>query len=108
MSARYAPLVLAFLILLCAKTNAFNVYHLGGTEGHPWQTALSYEPGDYRVLNPDGTTGQRVSLAAPSAHPTWEDTLGERIDSVGGQWLRPFFRPRYPQLSPGWDPGALR
>ena len=93
MSIRYAPLLLAFLILLCAKTNAFNVYHLGGTEGHPWQTALSYEPGDYRVLNPDGTTGQRVSLAAPSAHPTWEDTLGDRIDSVGGQWLRPFFVP---------------
>ena len=109
MSARYAPLVLAFLILLCAKTNAFNVYHLGGTEGHPWQTALSYEPGEYLVLNPDGT----VPISAcpsrlPSAHPTWEDTLGERIDSVGGQWLRPFFRPRYSQLSPGWDPGALR
>ena len=93
MSARYAPLVLAFLIFLCAKTNAFNVYHLGGADGHPWQTALSYEPGEYRVLNPDGTVDQRVSLAAPSAHPTWEDTLGERIDSVGGQWLRPFFLP---------------
>ena len=93
MSARYAPLVLAFLIFLCAKTNAFNVYHLGGTDGHPWQTALSYEPGDYRVLNPDGTISQRLPLSAPSAHPTWEDTLGERIDSVGGQWLRPFFLP---------------
>ena len=93
MSARYAPLLLILLIFLCAKTNAFNVYHLGGTDGHPWPTALSYEPGDYRVLNPDGTTGQRLPVAAPSAHPTWEDTLGERIDSVGGQWLRPFFVP---------------
>ena len=61
MSARYAPLVLAFLILLCAKTNAFNVYHLGGTDGHPWQTALSYEPGDYRVLKPDGTTDHALA-----------------------------------------------
>ena len=69
MSARYAPLVLALLIFLCAKTNAFNVYHLGGTDGHPWQTALSYEPGDYRVLNPDGTirpaSAPRGSLCPP-------------------------------------------
>ena len=76
MSIRYASLLLTFLVLLCARTNAFNVYHLGGTDGHPWQTALSYEPGDYLVLKPDGTADQRLPLAAPSAHPTWEDTLG--------------------------------
>ena len=93
MSARYAPLVLALLIFLCAKTSAFNVYHLGGTEGHPWQTALSYEPGEYRVLNPDGTISQRLPVAAPSAHPTWEDTLGERIDSVAGNGCGPSSSP---------------
>ena len=65
MSARYAPLLLILLIFLCAKTNAFNVYHLGGAEGHPWQTALSYEPGDYRVLNPMG----RLTSACPSRLP---------------------------------------
>ena len=108
MSIRYAPLLLTFLVLLGARTSAFNVYHLGGTDGHPWQTALSYEPGDYQVLNPDGTAGQRLPLAAPSTHPTWEDTLADRIDSVGGQWLRPFFLPGYPQPSPGWDPGTLQ
>ena len=93
MSARYAPLLLTFLILLCAKTSAFNVYHLGGTDGNRWQTALSYEPGEYLVLSPDGTASQRLPLIAPSTHPTWEDTLADRIDSVGGQWLRPFFLP---------------
>ena len=93
MSARYAPLLLTFLILLCAKTSAFNVYHLGGTDGNRWQTALSYEPGEYLVLSPDGTASQRLPLIAPSTHPTWEDTLADRIDSVGGQWLRPFFVP---------------
>ena len=93
MSARYAPLLLTFLILLCAKTSAFNVYHLGGTDGNRWQTALSYEPGEYLVLSPDGTADQRLPLIAPSTHPTWEDTLADRIDSVGGQWLRPFFLP---------------
>ena len=93
MSARYAPLLLTFLVLLCAKTSAFNVYHLGGTDGNRWQTALSYEPGEYLVLSPDGTASQRLPLIAPSTHPTWEDTLADRIDSVGGQWLRPFFLP---------------
>ena len=93
MSTRYAPLLLTFLILLCAKTSAFNVYHLGGTDGNRWQTALSYEPGEYLVLSPDGTASQRLPLIAPSTHPTWEDTLADRIDSVGGQWLRPFFVP---------------
>ncbi len=93
MSTRYTPLLFIFLILLCARTSAFNVYRLGGTDGNPWQTALSYEPGDYLVLEPDGTVGRRLDIAATSTHPTWQDTLTERIDSVGGQWLRPFFIP---------------
>ena len=93
MSTRYTPLLFIFLLLLCARTSAFNVYHLGGTDGNPWQTALSYEPGDYLVLAPDGSVDRRLGIAATSTHPTWQDTLAERIDSVGGQWLRPFFIP---------------
>ena len=90
MSIRYTPLVFIFLVLLCARTSAFNVYRLGGTDGNSWQSALSYEPGDYLVLESDGTASRRP-IAAPSTHPTWRDTLTERIDSVGRQWLRPFF-----------------
>ena len=93
MSTRYNALLFIFLIPLCARTSAFNVYHLGGIDGNPWQTALSYEPGDYLVLEPDGTAGRRLDIAATSTHPTWQDTLTERIDSIGGQWLRPFFIP---------------
>ena len=93
MSTRYTPLLFIFLLLLCSKTSAFNVYHLGGADGNPWQSALSYEPGDYLVLEPDGSLDRRLRVAATSTHPTWGDTLAERIDSVGGQWLRPFFIP---------------
>ena len=93
MSTRYTPLLFIFLVLLCSRTSAFNVYHLGGADGNPWQSALSYEPGDYLVLEPDGSLDRRLRVAATSTHPTWGDTLAERIDSVGGQWLRPFFIP---------------
>ena len=93
MSTRHFPLLFVGLLLLCARASAFNVYHLGGTDGNPWQRALSYEPGDYLVLASDGTAGQRLPIAATSTHPTWRDTQAVRIDSVGGQWLRPFFIP---------------
>ncbi len=41
MSRRF-PLLFVGLLLLCARASAFNVYHLGGTDGNPWQRAVSF------------------------------------------------------------------
>lgn len=82
---------IAILFVLGTEGYAFNVYPLGGEEGNPWPTALSYQPGGYVILGPAGQVASRRSIATPSTHATWQETLTVWIDSVGGQWLRPFF-----------------
>ncbi len=94
MSTRPPLLLLIVLILLSVDAHAFDVYRLGGERGgNRWEVPLSYEPGEYLILGPDGAQIGRRAIAATSTHETWRDTLTERVDSLGGQWLRPFFVP---------------
>ena len=43
--------VFLFMVNLSGPVSAFNVYRLGGEDGNAWDTALSFEPGIYTVLN---------------------------------------------------------
>lgn len=79
------------LILLEVPAHSFNVYRLGGTDGNPWNAGMSYEPGEYLIIGPDGTMTGRGVITSPSIYPTWLDTMVEVVDSLDGQWLRPFF-----------------
>ena len=93
MSTRPPPLLLIGLILLSANAHAFNVYRLGGEDGNQWEDPLSYEPGEYVIIGSDGAQTRGRGIVATSTHETWSDTLTERVDSLGGQWLRPFYVP---------------
>lgn len=84
--------LLAGLAILVAPVHAFNVYRLGG-DGNPWQAALSFQPGEYLIIGPDGAVTGRGALSTLGAYPTWQDTLTHFADSLGGQWMRPFFVP---------------
>ena len=81
------------LALAATLAEAYNVYRLGGEDGSPWSAAISYEPGEYLVIGPDGQIQNRVPFSTPDSHPTWNDTLMVNVDSTGGVWMRPFWVP---------------
>ena len=81
------------VIFAAISAEAYNVYRLGGQDGNPWSAAISYEPGEYLVVGPDGQVQERIQFNATESHPTWNDTLAVAVDSVGGLWLRPFWLP---------------
>ena len=60
---------------LTGPVSAFNVYKLGGEDGNAWNTALSFEPGNYAVLNASGVSIATETIASNISYSTWEDTL---------------------------------
>ena len=85
--------VLALLVFPGVRVHAFNLYRLGGEDGNPWQAALSDQPGAYVILDSAGGVEDRVSVGTPATYATWNETLAVFVDSVGGNWLRPFWVP---------------
>ena len=85
--------VLLLLLLGSFQAYGFNVYSLGGTDGNPWPAALSFQPGEYIVVDAQGTVIDRGRVRSPSTYATWRETLTVAVDSLDGQWLRPFFVP---------------
>ena len=83
--------VVVVLLLGPSQAYGFNVYSLGGTEGNPWSAALSFQPGEYTVVDAQGTVTDLGRVRSPSTYATWQETLTVTVDSLGGQWLRPFF-----------------
>ena len=79
------------LVAVASQASAFNVYKIGGEGGNPWQTALSFEPGTYAVLNAEGSVVETRPVGSNIVYPTWEDTLNEIMED--GAWMRPFFVP---------------
>ena len=79
------------LAAMASQASAFNVYKIGGEAGNPWQTALSFEPGTYAVLDGEGSAVETRPVGSNVVYPTWEDTLYEIVE--GGAWMRPFFVP---------------
>ena len=84
-------LVVASSLWLANGTHAFSVYRLGGGEGNSWKAGISSEPGEYQILDADGQVIGRGTLTMPTTYDSWEDTLAEVVDSLGGEWLRPFY-----------------
>ena len=41
-------------VAVTSQASAFNVYKIGGEGGNAWDTALSFEPGTYAVLDGEG------------------------------------------------------
>ena len=81
---------MVLLALICTPASAeINIYRLGATGGNSWEQALSADPGFY--LETGRGQPRRVRVRTPSGYPTWQETLATFVDSVGGQWLRPFF-----------------
>jgi len=78
-------------VLLSSATYGYSLYRIGGEAGNDWGSALSSEPGEYLVLGPGGEVVGRGVLSTPSTYESWADTLSEAVDSLGGQWLRPYF-----------------
>ena len=72
---RVSLVVCGALAFAATLAEAYNVYRLGGEDGNPWLAAISYEPGEYLVIGPDGQVQDRVLFTAPESHPTWNDTL---------------------------------
>ena len=86
-------LLILIVLLVGSKVDAFNVYPIGGDTGTSWSQPLSFEPGEYEDMGPDGVVNRRIALATQRSFATWRDTLSALIDSTGGQWLRPLFLP---------------
>jgi len=86
-------LLILIVLLVGSKVDAFNVYRIGGDTGTSWSQPLSFEPGEYEDVGPDGVVNRRIALATQRSFATWRDTLSALIDSTGGQWLRPLFLP---------------
>ena len=82
---------LTIAVLLSSAVHGFNVYRLGGEDGNDWKVATSAEPGEYLIFDLEGGEIGRGTLSTPSTYESWEDTLAEAVDSLGGQWLRPYF-----------------
>ena len=86
-----AAWTLVLLAVSCAGAwGDRNVYRLGATGGNSWEQALSRDPGTYLSVS---SRGQRrlLPVETPGRYPTWQETLATFVDSVDGQWLRPFF-----------------
>ena len=79
------------LVAFASQASAFNVYKIGGEGGNAWDTALSFEPGTYAVLDGEGSVLETRSVESNVVYPTWEDTLNEIVED--GAWMRPFFVP---------------
>ncbi len=90
---RASVIAIALTLFAAAEGTAYNVYRLGGQDGNPWSAALSFEPGEYLVIGPNGQLEDRIQVNTPSDIPTWRDTLAVFVDSTGGTWLRPFWLP---------------
>ena len=86
-------LLVLIVLLVGSKSDAFNVYRIGGDTGNSWDQPLSFEPGEFEALEPDGSVNRRVALATQTNFATWRDTLSALVDSAGGEWLRPLFLP---------------
>ncbi|MBM2843458.1 MAG: hypothetical protein HW404_1295, partial [Anaerolineales bacterium] len=93
--ARCALAILTAALVLGTPTGgaAFNVYRVGGADGVAWGVPVSADPGQYQVLDADGRVVERRAVTTTGTLATWGDTLTERVDSLGGVWLRPFFIP---------------
>ncbi len=85
--------VFLLIVNLNGPVSAFNVYKLGGEDGNAWDTALSFEPGNYTVLNASGVSIATETIVSNISYSTWEDTLNEIVIIDGGRWMRPFFVP---------------
>lgn len=86
-------LSILLVVIITPPAQAFNVYKLGGEDGNSWDTALSFEPGSYAVLNASGVPIATEVVASNISYATWEDTLNEIVDGTDGRWMRPFFVP---------------
>jgi len=86
---------LAFLalVLLAGEARGYSVYRLGGEDGNPWGSGASSEPGEFVIIGAHGAATVGGALSMPTSYASWKDTLTEAVDSLGGQWLRPFYVP---------------
>jgi len=73
-----------------SRAHALNLYRLGGEDGNRWEAALSDRPGTYAIVDSAGRVVGRGNVGTPTTHATWVETLAVSVDSIGGNWLRPF------------------
>ena len=82
----------ALIIFTATPSPAFNVYRLGAG-GNEWGVPISFEPGQYSVLDEAGQVVGSRDVNTIQSFASWGDTLTDLVDSLGGVWLQPFFIP---------------